>query len=227
MQVPPRERLTERHLNRQWPWVQSGFLTLHSLVMIMKMHSYISVNGYLHDTAQRSQRALAHLCSLTQDPPVGGLNKAILDAKAHLESDSSEAYSETEPDGTVVSTKSSISEFQSAAALRRRMVIASKGGMVELGAPIVEAATPGSSSPSTPDGSAIDSLGPSSVSILVHHPSQAVAAAALEFLELDAELVSTGTERVRFPQNLTWKNFCIYMLIPTLVYELEYPRTDR
>ncbi|KAI8972369.1 MBOAT, membrane-bound O-acyltransferase family-domain-containing protein [Pilobolus umbonatus] len=32
---------------RQWPWVQSGFFTMHTIVMMMKMHSYISLNGDL------------------------------------------------------------------------------------------------------------------------------------------------------------------------------------
>ena len=44
---------------------------------------------------------------------------------------------------------------------------------------------------------------------------------------MEAELVSTGPEYVRWPDNVTWKNFAVYMLIPTLVYELEYPRTER
>lgn len=31
----------------EWPWVQSGFLTLHALSMLMKIHSYCSLNGEL------------------------------------------------------------------------------------------------------------------------------------------------------------------------------------
>ncbi|KAF8141529.1 MBOAT, membrane-bound O-acyltransferase family-domain-containing protein [Boletus edulis] len=221
--------------HRQWPWVQSGFLTLHSLVMIMKVHSYISVNGYLHDVSRRSQRVLAHLRSLIEDPSIGGLDKAFLDAKAHLESNSSDNHFKARSDlqintpGTEVTMISSFPDLQPADVLRRRLVTASNGTVVELGAPVVEGATPDSSNPSTPDGSAIDppSLTPTTISILGHYPSLAIASVAHEFLELDAELVSTGTERVRYPQNLTWKNFCTYMLIPTLVYELEYPRTDR
>ncbi|KAI8089810.1 membrane bound O-acyl transferase [Halteromyces radiatus] len=32
---------------RDWPWVQSGFFTMHSIVMMMKMHSYTALNGDL------------------------------------------------------------------------------------------------------------------------------------------------------------------------------------
>ncbi|OAV99785.1 hypothetical protein PTTG_11705 [Puccinia triticina 1-1 BBBD Race 1] len=30
---------------REWPWIQSGFLTLHSITMLMKIHSYCATNG--------------------------------------------------------------------------------------------------------------------------------------------------------------------------------------
>ncbi|KAI8981642.1 MBOAT, membrane-bound O-acyltransferase family-domain-containing protein, partial [Mycotypha africana] len=32
---------------REWPWVQSGFFTMHTIVMMMKMHSYTVLNGDL------------------------------------------------------------------------------------------------------------------------------------------------------------------------------------
>ncbi|KAG9313059.1 MBOAT, membrane-bound O-acyltransferase family-domain-containing protein [Chiua virens] len=210
--------------HRQWPWVQSGFLTLHSLVMIMKMHSYISMNGYLHDVSQRSQRLFAHLRSLTEDPSIGGWDKACFDAKTKFDLDSSQdAKADTE-----VLIINSASDSQPANGLRRRWSVGSSGTVVELDAIVVEEnslSSDSSSSPSTP----VDlcSLTPTPISTLVHHPSQVIASVAQEFLELDAELVSTGTEQVKYPQNLTWKNFCNYMLIPTLVYEMEYPRTDR
>lgn len=195
--------------------------------MIMKMHSYISVNGYLHDISERSRRILAHLRSLTEDPSIGGWDKALLDAKSHLETSSSETHSEAESDsqinarGSEVVIVSLLPDPQPADSLRHRLVTAQNSAVVELGAPVDDS--------TTPDSSGIDllSLTPTPVSILVHHPSQGIASVAHEFLELDAELVSIGTERVRYPHNLTWKNFCTYMLIPTLVYELEYPRTDR
>ncbi|KAL8651427.1 MAG: hypothetical protein Q9210_003251 [Variospora velana] len=33
--------------------------------------------------------------------------------------------------------------------------------------------------------------------------------------------------QVTYPQNLTWSNYTDYILVPTLCYELEYPRTER
>jgi sterol O-acyltransferase len=62
---------------------------------------------------------------------------------------------------------------------------------------------------------------------LIDHPDEKIAELAKEFSELDSELVSTGPEKVRWPNNIGWGNFADYQLIPTLVYDLEYPRTER
>jgi len=48
-----------------------------------------------------------------------------------------------------------------------------------------------------------------------------------DYSELQGELTSPGPLFVKWPNNISWKNFAVYQLIPTLVYELEYPRTDR
>lgn len=45
-----------------------------------------------------------------------------------------------------------------------------------------------------------------------------------EIIELEKELTK---DTVSFPNNITVWNFTDYLLIPTLVYELEYPRTSR
>ena len=63
--------------------------------------------------------------------------------------------------------------------------------------------------------------------VLIDHPDPEISALATEYLELESELVSSGPERVRWPENITLKNFAVYQLIPTLVYELEYPRTKK
>jgi sterol O-acyltransferase len=45
-----------------------------------------------------------------------------------------------------------------------------------------------------------------------------------EIQHLKSEL---NHEKVTFPNNITFYNFTDYILIPTLVYEMEYPRTNR
>ncbi|KIS66357.1 uncharacterized protein UMAG_05355 [Mycosarcoma maydis] len=46
---------------REWPWVQSGFFVLHTLAMLMKIHSYMNVNGNMADTYHRMRRVEAML----------------------------------------------------------------------------------------------------------------------------------------------------------------------
>ena len=42
----------------------------------------------------------------------------------------------------------------------------------------------------------------------------------------DRDLTGTVSQEMTYPNNLTYANFLDYMLCPTLVYELEYPRTN-
>ena len=60
---------------------------------------------------------------------------------------------------------------------------------------------------------------------LTWHLDTELSKLAKTMIELDEALVSTGVERVRFPANLTYYNFFDFLAVPTLVYELEYPRT--
>ena len=63
--------------------------------------------------------------------------------------------------------------------------------------------------------------------VLIYHPDEKIRALANEYSDLQSELISSGPNHVKWPDTITWKNFALYQLIPTLVYELEYPRTDR
>src|SRR3984885_12094485 len=38
---------------RDWTWTAQVFLTLHTLVLLMKMHSYSFYNGHLSETERR------------------------------------------------------------------------------------------------------------------------------------------------------------------------------
>ncbi|KAG1907893.1 MBOAT, membrane-bound O-acyltransferase family-domain-containing protein [Suillus fuscotomentosus] len=210
--------------HRQWPWVQSGFLTLHSLVMIMKMYSYISVNGYLQSISRRSIGVLAELNGATAR--VGGLEQALRDAMSKRAQ--AQAAAET-PVTDVTSTPmemstpdtegvliKSFTDAKTAAALRQRLAAVSSS---------LDENTKSERGAANGNGRGID--GVEIAHVLSYHPDEHVAGLAKEFLDLDSELVSTGPEQVRWPDNVTYRNFAVYQLIPTLVYELEYPRTDR
>ena len=48
-----------------------------------------------------------------------------------------------------------------------------------------------------------------------------------EIENANRDLTGLVDHQMVYPDNLTYANFLDYMLCPTLVYELEYPRTDR
>lgn len=209
--------------------------------MMMKIHSYLATNGYLSFVYSQVQSSLAELRRLTEDPAIGGWDKALEDAKInriHLDksetssegdnSSTSQGYGIESPaiSGTPTVPEGSATSYidvKSAAQLRKRLNMSSKA----LQAQVDE---PGHSHKVDSTGNSI--IPPASVHKpgphpLVDHLDPRVHELALEISEMEAELVSTGPEYVRWPDNVTWKNFAVYMLIPTLVYELEYPRTDR
>lgn len=51
-------------LFREWPWIQTVFLVLHGLVILMKMHSYAFYNGYLSEVHNRRTALGAKLAQL-------------------------------------------------------------------------------------------------------------------------------------------------------------------
>ncbi|CAO3657673.1 unnamed protein product [Mucor hiemalis] len=109
---------------RNWPWVQSGFFTMHTIVMVMKMHSYTVLNGDLSVKLRRLKQLKIELPQLIASDE----NNANIE---HIE-------------------------------------------------------------------------------------------AEIKFLE--EEIVHGNT---RFPENVTVVNYLDYLLVPSLVYWMEYPRTDK
>ncbi|KAI0924908.1 hypothetical protein AcW2_005644 [Taiwanofungus camphoratus] len=234
--------------NRHWPWVQSGFLTLHTFVLLMKVHSYISTNGQLHWVHQQAEAVFTDLRRAAADE--GGWDAALATAKetmAELDAreleltgngDGVSNKTPVAPEGTTTTTYIDAGE---AVALRRRLAVE---GHADAEPSLPPSVTPTSSSPDfpperptqlnttgtrvvPPSSSATPTASPTPSQILVHHPNPRLASLAGELAALETELTSAGPERVRWPENITLKNFAVYMLIPTLVYELEYPRTER
>ncbi|PSR82606.1 hypothetical protein PHLCEN_2v6039 [Hermanssonia centrifuga] len=198
--------------DRHWPWVQSGYLTLHTLVMIMKMHSYMSINGYLKSVDSHARAVMQQLRQATAG--VGGWDEAIVTAKAHREElDGSSGRSETET--TPVAPVGSSTATNGSPILHKRTNTSANtmpsSGIVTTGTRVLNS----------------DKVMKPGPHPLVDHPDKDISSLAREYSELESELISTGPSYVKWPHNITLKNFAEYMLIPTLVYELEYPRTDR
>ncbi|KJA28058.1 hypothetical protein HYPSUDRAFT_62448 [Hypholoma sublateritium FD-334 SS-4] len=235
--------------NRNWPWVQSGFLTLHSLVMIMKMHSYITVNGQMQYVQHRSEKLMYRLRKATE--AVGSWDNAVALAQAKIDAQRSPSELSTPPNGSAGNSSTheptpigtpkvpegsstSYVDAKTANALRKRLVtVAAQNGPntrmrdedVGLRSVNKRISTDSADGASTfvveedlPEGFVPHPL--------VAHPNAEISAMANDYSELQSEMVSTPTG-IKWPDTITWKGFAVYQLIPTLVYELEYPRTDR
>jgi sterol O-acyltransferase len=191
--------------------------------MIMKMHSYMAVNGYLKHISVKEKATLEQLRKATES--VGGWDKAIQaarDRRAEIDS-AATAYNTSDGSGmttpekvvSVSGTTTSYVDVTTAAALRQRLVSAAAAQGDEEKATLPTPASPSYSSP------------PLRIHPLVDHPDEKISEIANKYTDMRSELVSAGPAAVQWPENITFKNFAVYQLIPTLVYDLEYPRTDR
>jgi len=240
-----------------------------SQVMIMKMHSYITVNGQLQQVQIKSDKLFAKLKTVTQS--VGGWDKAVAAAR-EIQAEQAKATStpnstnnlNTDHEPTPIGTpllpegmSTSYVDAKTANALRKRLTAISRTRSSESStstASLTEGyrpdAGPGNFSyysvagldvkPAHKPQSSDSSDSPTFViedemdlhenlkpHVLAYHPDEKISTIANEYSELQAELVSSGPNFVKWPETITWKNFAVYQLTPTLVYELEYPRTNR
>ncbi|CAE6394082.1 unnamed protein product [Rhizoctonia solani] len=192
--------------NREWPWVQSGFFTLHTLVMLMKTYSYVATNGYLSDLARK--RALTEDQLYKSVEFVGGYETALAEAK-QATPQSPDTQSVT-PIGTPLSDKEVALDQ---AKLRQRLNSTEPVKKEEIiSRPQSSSYFPARDVPPLPPHP------------LVNHPSSNIAILAQNLTDMDLELTSTGKNRIRYPNNISYANFLDFQM---LCYELEYPRTER
>ena len=185
--------------------------------MIMKMHSYMNINGYLATIDAQSKAVLARLRKLTDT--VGGWDAAIAAAESRRRAIDASSEDEAPTNDKPVPTSST-----SESTLRKRSKSNSLRSPHLSPANIVNATQIITTGNHVLPASHVLKPGPHP---LVDHPDEAISSLAKEYSELESELVGMGPEYIRWPDNITYKRFAYYMLVPTLVYELEYPTTDR
>ncbi|KAH9893488.1 MBOAT-domain-containing protein [Cubamyces lactineus] len=215
--------------NRQWPWVQSGFLTLHSFTMIMKMHSYLSTNGQLAYTHEQAESVLAELKEATKAE--GGWDAALRKAEEIMMQHDSPIPQGTPdaPSNAPEGSTTSYIDARTAVTLRQRLAArnAASNGKADGSATSAAAVKTTGTRVLSPSATAVPTNPPTPSEILTHHPSEKIARLARTHAELEGELTGPVEGKVRWPANITLRDFAWYQLTPTLVYELEYPRTDR
>ncbi|CDS81951.1 related to acyl-CoA sterol acyltransferase [Sporisorium scitamineum] len=267
---------------REWPWVQSGFFVLHTLAMLMKIHSYMNVNGNMADTYHRMRRVEAMLDERVAEVEGGEAGrgeeqlraawaKAVRQARNHggfAERDASKGTAQ------VLEQWSSLDTQRGSDSSRLRsgqLVNASKSDESAEAQLVVEdqnrpsaEAVQGEKKLSREehkqlhkavseqekaerDATSNAQLGRKpSISRngaehtirdphpLSSHPDTLISDLAREIEVLREDLLSARPSdpspdlihqhTVMWPANVTYANFWDYLLVPTLVYELSYPR---
>ena len=67
---------------------------------------------------------------------------------------------------------------------------------------------------------------PREPNVLAYSSDEKIAVLARNIDMMEDELRSNGSNGLVWPQNVTYRNYFDYMFFPTLVYQLEYPRTE-
>lgn len=198
-------------LYREWPWTHTIFIVLHGLVFVMKQHSYNFYNGYCKSTIMPAQ-----LISCSYNTAVSQVyrRRALLEQKlAQLDEIEPIASPSTchDPHNQIPTTPT---DSQPSNGMRQRC--RSFG-------PKVSTNLQTEQSQISPIASAIESGRPLDVNELQAF-SEVIRS---EIASLTSELNGKCTcGSNRYPRNLTLSNWADWICLPTLVYELEYPRQE-
>lgn len=275
---------------REWPWVQSGFFVLHTLAMLMKIHSYMNINGNMADTYHRMRRVEAMLeervaevegseAGRGEEQLRAAWGKAVKQARlsgGFADRDASTAAAQVLAKWSALETQrgSDSSRLRSGQVLNAtkgddpaepQLVVEeqqnrqlpvddsegdkklSKEEHKQLHKSVSEKEKAERDASSTNSNSKAQlSRKPSSTSRSAHehtirdphplssHPDALISDLAREIEVLREDLLSTRPSDpspdlihqhpVMWPSNVTYANFWDYLLVPTLVYELSYPR---
>jgi sterol O-acyltransferase len=169
---------------RQWPWTHSVFITLHTITMLMKQHSYAFYNGHLSDLYKKKTVLEQNLKQLddsdlrSPESPrayaTSYMDAAGFDQLSHRRKSNADLHEEADKDISCIASAIEADaplSFDQARSLRKLI--------------------------------------------------------AWEIDALNEEL--KGTCKVtsnHYPRNLSLWDFYGYIPLPTVVYELEYPRQE-
>lgn len=184
----------------EWTWTSQVFLLLHTMVLLMKMHSYAFYNGHLSETEKRLRRLDRPTSRGTSDRspaylyPVAVENRRSSKAGLSIEVQTLDGELHTVPD---------VEPFQP----QPQELETDKWAATKPAVPFSAATTTKRGSNKSKADSEIDSDD------------------EIETLrETLARELTSPMGNVTYPRNLTWANFLDYLLCPTLCYEIEYPR---
>ena len=195
----------------------------------MKIHSYCAVNGYLSHQNIVYARTLKKLQDRCREDPIGGWDNAVALAARRREEKIAAlramefaewTYSTSDTAGNSGTGTPSLAPTVAApqlSGLHQRLISVKNMNMANTS--------------SIPLHLPIENELDENRHVLTHHPDLKVSELAITLTEVEAELTppagNGNKTSLRWPQNITLWNFIDYQLIPTLVYEMQYPRTER
>ena len=183
---------------RDWPWTHTVFLVLHGMVFLMKQHSYTFYNGYLAQVHRRRQLLERKLKELEAIEPISSPLRTSFNRPK-----SSDGY------GSPISPTRGNDLTPTSLRHRRKSSHMAAPNLASDPEDIAAIAQ------------AISSHEPLSEEQLTAFSSVIRDEIAALTTELKGKCVVTKNY---YPNNLTLANFAEWTCLPTLVYELEYPR---
>ncbi|TPX15819.1 uncharacterized protein E0L32_000153 [Thyridium curvatum] len=185
---------------RDWPWSHTVFFVLHGIVMLMKQHSYAFYNGHLSTLRRQRADLLAVLKRLEGVAPIEGT-------------------SATDPPVESLSTDH-LALPPSAAGMqerRRSITTTQQQQQHEQQAPQDQASDIDRVAEAIRSGEPLDEQ--------QIHVFERIIKWEVDALqdELRGKALTPGKA---YPHNLTFANHYEYIVLPTVVYELEYPRSE-
>ncbi|KAL2358599.1 MBOAT, membrane-bound O-acyltransferase family-domain-containing protein [Cryomyces antarcticus] len=179
---------------RDWPWTHTIFIVLHTIVFLMKQHSYSFYNGYLSQVYRRKLSLERKLKQLDNMEPTHSSPSAPTSPRPSVSASALEMPDE----GTLQHRRRSVGSKSFTNLQAEQSEVANVASAIESGMPLDIAQV-----------QAFERIIQSEIDGLAE--------------ELNGKC-SSGSNA--YPKNLTLFNFAEWTCLPTLVYELEYPRQD-
>ncbi|KAG2169848.1 hypothetical protein VTO58DRAFT_102859 [Aureobasidium pullulans] len=177
---------------REWPWSHTIFMVLHTMVFLMKQHSYCFYNGHLSVVYRRRNMLREKLRNLRETKPVGS--------------------GPTSPQTISPAVTSALEHVDSGDKKRRPGALRTATNLENETSDVASVAT------AMQSGQPLTSQQMQAFQRIIEE----------EIATLDRELKGKAqSDEKAYPNNLTFANFADWTILPTLVYELEYPRQER
>lgn len=186
---------------REWPWTHTTFIVLHGLVFLMKQHSHAFYNGYLSGVYRRRALLERKLKQLEHMEPISSPPASPVSARksADFSSGVDPRRLSNQYPKPEIKRRPSMGPRTSTDFHHEESDVAEIAKLIESGNPI-----------DTEQMSAFENVIKSEIADLTR--------------ELNGKSVDG---RNAYPKNLNLTNFFDYICLPTLVYELEYPRQEK